>query len=188
MSAEASTLMQLCTENVYNDNIFHLLGLPTLATLRQIRRRREDLEAAHEMNVDAWVREFGHLRGIRAVPSFEEVQVAFERLKDPEFRLVSEFFRAWDDGGAGEGINPQGGEAREILMKLEARLSGNCGVAVHDTAVLRHKYAVESELMLIHAGEYAPSDGAFKAGILQDWNESFSRSYPLGLAGGQERC
>ena len=142
MSAEASTLMQLCTENVYNDNIFHLLGLPTLATLRQIRRRREDLEAAHEMNVDAWVREFGHLRGIRAVPSFEEVQVAFERLKDPEFRLVSEFFRAWDDGGAGEGINPQGGEAREILMKLEARLSGNCGVAVHDTGVLRHKYAV----------------------------------------------
>ena len=175
MSAEASTLMQLCTENVYNDNIFHLLGLPTLATLRQIRRRREDLEAAHEMNVDAWVREFGHLRGIRAVASFEEVQVAFERLKGPEFRLVSEFFRAWDDGGAGEGINPQGGEAREILMKLEARLSGNCGVAVHDTAVLRHKYAVESELMLIHAGEYAPSDGAFKAGILQDWNESFSR-------------
>ena len=175
MSAETSTLMQLCTENVYNDNIFHLLGLPTLATLRQIRRRREDLEAAHEMSDEAWVHEFRHLRGIRAVPSFEEVQVAFERLKEPEFRLVSEFFRVWGDGGAGESINPQDGGAREILMELETRLSGDCGVAVHDTAVLRHKYAVESELMLIHAGEYAPSDGAFKSGILQDWNVSFSR-------------
>ena len=167
--------MQLCTENVYSDNIFYLLGLPTLATLRQVRRRREDLEAAHEMGVEAWVREFQHLRGIRAVPSFEEVQVAFERLKDPEFRLVSEFFRVWGEVGTGEYMNPQGGEAREILMELEARLSGDCGVSVHDTAVLRHKYAVESELMLIRAGEYAPSDGAFKSGILQDWDVSFSR-------------
>ena len=179
MSEEASTLMQLCTENVYNDNVFHLLGLPTLATLRQVRRRSEDLEAAHEMGEEAWVREFRHLRGLRAVPSFEEVQVAFERLKDPEFRLVSEFFRVWGAGDAGEHINPQDGGARAILMELEAgenaASSGNRGEIVHDAAVLRHKYAVESELMLIHAGEYAPSDGAFRADIVQDWNVSFSR-------------
>ena len=94
--------MRLCTENVYNDNIFHLLGIPTTATQRQIRRRKEDVESAHGMGSAAWNREFGHLLGTRSVPTFAEVTEAFEHLSDPEYRIVSEFFWLWtmDDDDA----------------------------------------------------------------------------------------
>lgn len=44
-----NSLKHVCTARVYLDNPFHLLGVPTTATPRQIRRRMEDLESAHAL-------------------------------------------------------------------------------------------------------------------------------------------
>ena len=80
MADEKSMLLQMCTENVYNDNIFHVLGLPINATPKKIRRRREDVEAASTLGGETWKNEFRHLLGHRGIPSLEEVNSAFERL------------------------------------------------------------------------------------------------------------
>ena len=54
MAQSDSILMKLCTENVYMDNVFHILGIGTNVTPRKLRRRREDIDAAHEFGGDSW--------------------------------------------------------------------------------------------------------------------------------------
>lgn len=95
MSESSTLLMKLCTENVFRDNVFHILGLRTTATSRQIRRRKEDIEAAHDLGKEAWKNEFKHLLSNRNIPTYEEAIEAFTHIEDPEFRIVSEFFWVW---------------------------------------------------------------------------------------------
>lgn len=110
---EQDALMRMCTETVYADNPFHLLGLPTTATPRQIRRRREDLEGARELGQSAWEEAFHHLLGNRPTPNEEDVEEAFAKLEDPESRLLAEFFWMWPLG-----------EEDPALKALQERHSG----------------------------------------------------------------
>ena len=50
---EVLILRQMCTEDVYRKNAFHILGLPTDATIKAIRRRREDLDSAWELGEES---------------------------------------------------------------------------------------------------------------------------------------
>lgn len=182
MADENSMLMQLCTENVYNDNIFHLLNLQTTATPRQIRRRREDLESAHEMGEEAWKREFGHLLGNRPVPSFEEVQTAFERLADPECHIVSEFFWMWpldeDDIAVKELTEGKRSTAIKIWEQAALGYGEKRLKAQHNLAVLYQFYAIDAELQAIDLDDNLPAD--FHKAMCDYWERSFE--YWEGLA------
>ncbi len=175
MAEEKSMLMRLCTENVYNDNIFHLLGLQTTATLRDIRRRREDLESAHDMGEGAWKREFRHLLGNRVVPTFEEVKAAFEHLADPEYRIVSEFFWMWpldkDDAALNELVNGKRSAAIKIWEQTAVGFGKKRSIAQHNLAVLYQFYAIDAELQAIDASEDVPDD--FHRQMCGYWEKSF---------------
>lgn len=168
-------LIQLCTENVYNDNIFHLLGLQTTATSRQIRRRREDLESAHEMGEEAWKREFKHLLGNRPVPSFEDVQVTFEHLADPEYRIVSEFFWMWpiedDDAALKELLEGNRSAAIRIWEQAAVGFGKKRSIAQHNLAIVYQFYAIDAELQAIDVAE-VPDD--FHRQMCDYWTQSFS--------------
>ena len=81
------------------NNPFYILGLPSDATPRQIRRRKEDLEAAHELGDKNWNASFPYLLKGSSIPSFETVKEAFARLEDVEDRVVAGFFWFWTPNG-----------------------------------------------------------------------------------------
>ena len=175
MADEKSMLMQLCTENVYNDNIFHLLGLKTTATPREIRRRREDLESAHDMGEEAWKREFRHLLGNRPIPTFEEVQTAFEHLTDPEYRIVSEFFWMWpiegDDSALKEFVGGQRSAAIRIWEQAALGFGKKRSIAQHNLAIVYQLYAIDAELQAIASDGEVHDD--FHKQMCDYWEKSF---------------
>lgn len=175
MADEDSMLIKLCTENVYNDNIFHLLGLQTTATPRQIRRRREDLESAHDMGEDAWKREFRHLLGNRFIPTFEEVQAAFEHLADPEYRIVSEFFWMWPIDDNDLALKDLIGGKRSAAIRRWEQAAVGVGkkrsIAQHNLAIVYQFYAIDAELQAIDVAE-VPDD--FHRQMCDYWTQSFS--------------
>lgn len=181
MSEPNSILMRFCTENVYHDNIFHLLGLRTTATPRQVRRRREDFESAKTLGADTWRAAFKHLMGTRTIPTPEEVDEAFDRLEDPEFRLVSEFFWPWpmdDDRAIDLLVDGRKNEAFGIWEHEALGCGKRRTIAKHNLAVVYHLYALDAELQILDGDGYAPPD--FKEKMLSYWEKCIS--YWEGLA------
>ena len=184
MADEKSMLLQMCTENVYNDNIFHVLGLPINATPKKIRRRREDVEAASTLGGETWKNEFRHLLGHRGIPSLEEVNSAFERLDDPEFRVLSEFFWVWPisdiDTSADEIIN---GDRLRVIQTWENEalcMGKRRSIAQHNLAVIYQFYAIDAEQQML---DQMKSNSSlledqewvdFKSKTCEYWEKSFS--------------
>ena len=84
------------TIDMLPSNPFYILGLPCEASPRQIRRRREDLEAAYELGSKSWNSSFPYLLKGSAIPNVEVVKDAFARLEDVEERVVASFFWFWE--------------------------------------------------------------------------------------------
>lgn len=184
MENENSMLMQMCTENVYNNNIFHVLGLPIDATPKKIRRRREDIEAANTLGGDSWKNEFKYLLGGRATPTFEEVISAFERLEDPEFRLLSEFFWVWptsdSDSAVEEIITGDRSRAIKTWETDAVGIGEKRLIAQHNLAVIYQFYAIDAEQQLldqlkINATLLDDREGSeFKSKLCEYWERSFT--------------
>ena len=126
-----------CDAQVYANNLFHILGIPTNATARDVRRRREDLEAAHVHGKSAWNAAFPHLFPGRTIPSKDEVDETFQRLEDPQSRLIDEFFWFWP--------RPVNGARDDGIF---AMLQGNWSVANGLWAQARHSTASEEDALI----------------------------------------
>lgn len=184
MANENSTLMQMCTENVYNDNIFHILGLPINATPKKIRRRKEDIESANTLGGDSWKNEFKYLLGGRGTPSVEEVNSAFERLEDPEFRILSEFFWVWPTSESDTSVEEIVSGDRTCAIKVWANDALGVGkkrsIAQHNLAVIYQFYAIDAEQQLldqmkINAALLEDQEWCeFKRKICEYWEKSFA--------------
>lgn len=184
MAKEISILMQMCTENVYNDNIFHVLGLPINATPKKIRRRREDIEAAHTLGGDSWKNEFKYLLGGRGTPTLEEANAAFERLEDPEFRLLSEFFWVWPTSDADTSVEEiVSGDRTRAIKTWENEALGvgrKRSIAQHNLAVVYQFYAIDAEQQLLDQMKVSanllddPEWQEFKTKLCEYWEKSFS--------------
>ena len=95
-SLYSELLLKFGTIDMLPNNPFYILGLPCEATPRQIRRRREDLEAAYEMGQKSWSASFPYLLEGSEVPSIDVVRNAFIRLDDIEERVVASLFWFWN--------------------------------------------------------------------------------------------
>lgn len=176
MAAMSSTLMRLCNENVYNDNVFHLLGLRTTATPRQIRRKRDDFESAKALGLESWREAFKHLMGNRPIPTSEDVEEAFNHLEDPEYRIVSEFFWMWplgdDDHALDELADGRRNNALSIWEQEALGFGKKRTIAQHNLAVAYQFYALDAELQALDNGGYMPQE--FRTKMLSYWEKSFS--------------
>lgn len=169
MEEAKSMLMRMCTENVYSENIFHVLGLRTSATARQIRRRREDFESAKALGGESWKEAF-HLIGSRAVPCEDEVEEAFSKLEDPECRIVSEFFWVWlmgEDDCAVDEIVAGRKDSAVAIWEQEANGYGERRL------VARHNLAVMYQMLAVDAEEVVLAGGVCDGRMQENWQKAF---------------
>lgn len=176
MAQSSSILTKLCTENVYMDNIFHILGVGVDVTPRKLRRRREDIDSAHEFGEDAWKNQFRHLLGNRRIPTYQEACDAFIRIENPEERVVSEFFWFWPTGTGDSSLEDLLAGHRSSAIKAwengeyaygKVRIS-----SLHNLAIVYHLYAIDAELQAIAHGGNVPDD--YHSKMCSYWDKSFS--------------
>ena len=176
MAQSDSILAKLCTENVYMDNVFHILGIGTNVTPRKLRRRREDIDAAHEFGGDSWDGQFKHLLGNCEVPTYQEVCDAFDRIENPEERIVSEFFWFWPTSDSDTSLDTLLEGHKSAAIKAWEQGEYAYGktriISIHNLAILYHLYAIDAELQSISSGGNVPSD--FHSKMCEYWDKSFA--------------
>ena len=174
MMAEASILSQMCNEGVYRKNAFHILGLPTDASAKTIRRRKEDFDSARELGEQSWKQEFPHWLSKSEVPTYQQVCDAFAFIEDPANRLVAEFFWVWpiedSDAAVKNFLSGRRDEACAAWFSSAQKYGRRRAIAQHNLAVVNHALAIEGELALISGSGIAPD----KANVEELWRKSFA--------------
>jgi len=173
MMSEVSILSQMCNEGVYRKNAFHILGLPTDATAKTIRRRKEDFDSANELGGESWKREFSHWLGKAGLPSYQQVREAFAFIEDPANRLVAEFFWIWpiedSDATVKDFLSGRRDEACASWFASAQAGGRRRAIAQHNLAVVNHALAIEGELSLLSG------NGLAQGKVTEEyWQKSFA--------------
>lgn len=147
-------LAEMATPDVYRRNPFHLFSLNVDATLRDIRRRREDIDAA--MATGDVKSEVAQSILLSPAPDEHAITDSFARLENPVTRLLDEIFAFWPLPG-------KTCKQDEFLRRLASGTGGTSAitdvcrawntltqtesshVAYHNLAVMRHLLALEWE-------------------------------------------
>jgi hypothetical protein len=135
-------LSAYATVDLYRRNAFRLSGLPVDASLRQIRRKAGEIEAAERLGDDGLI-EGGRLFPVKPRPSAETIRTALQRLRDPNQRLLEEWFWLWPipdvelDGAEPSDVGRAWGE-------LIGTGKAHASTALHNLAVIAHLNVLES--------------------------------------------
>jgi hypothetical protein len=134
---------------LYRRNVFRITGLPIDSTARQITKRAEQLKLAAEL---------GHVQNkaiheldINPPTANEQIQEALQRIKEPELRLIDEYFWFWPMHEDGSQKDPaicalQEGKvqtALQIWQEIEND-PDHGSIAAHNLAVFDHMVAIDS--------------------------------------------
>ena len=159
-----NVLFQIAHPDLYERNPFNVLNLPVDATAKDIRRRKEDIEAAFDAGMAA--AEFANvLPGdkTRKTPTRSEVDELFATLEDPEKRIAYALFWFWPEDlvdaeretNRKRSRNPNdafGHHAVVATWDRDARLpDGSTStqfISRHNLAVFHHMMGVTYELEL----------------------------------------
>ena len=148
-----NVLFKIAHPDLYARNPFNLLNLPIDATAKDIRRRREDIEAAFEAGTEEDEFKFVlPLDNQRKPPTLDAVHEAFDALNDPEMRIGYSLFWFWpEDESVGRGARTS---ASSDIERLSARWNEKAKLlpAGAERARCRHNLAVYNHLMAL-AGE-----------------------------------
>ncbi|MCP5560567.1 MAG: hypothetical protein H7A55_22730 [Verrucomicrobiaceae bacterium] len=145
-SSECPPLIEASTLRLYQNNIFRITGLPVDATPREVSRRAQELQMMEEMGtVGGGVFAFPLI----PPPTTEDIRQALARMKEPEHRMVDEFFWYWPEK-FGDSKNDEAiqallaGDAQKAIdIWVERESYGNSIVATHNLAVMFHMFAVD---------------------------------------------
>lgn len=169
-------LLKIAHHDLYERNPFNVLNLPVTATVRQIRRRKEDIEAAFDAGTEAV--EFADILPEdehRAPPTRAEVEDAFAALEDPERRIAYALFWFWPDTSVSKEQNPNLSIAQWLSSfdeTFEARSdSPSLLMGCHNLAVLSHLMALGYEQSLLRDREW---NGATPEEVRQHWKYALS--------------
>jgi hypothetical protein len=143
---DCQPLIEAATLELYQKNIFRITGLPVDATPKEVARQAQKLQMMEEMG-----------DGIAASAAFplapppttQQIREALSRMKEPEHRLVDEFFWYWpeefgdskNDAAIQALLTGDGQKAVDIWVNREDE--GGSPVAKHNLAVMFHMYAVD---------------------------------------------
>ena len=145
-SAKCTALFEACTLSIYDKNIFRLTGLPVDASARDISKQAQKLQMLEEMGGD--VKSLLGAFAPKTLPTVSEIREALARMKDPEQRIIDEFFWFWPET-FGESKNDEAiqaalsGKADNAYELWRSRENEGSHVAQHNVAVLYHMYAIE---------------------------------------------
>lgn len=137
--------------NLYRENTFRITGLPVDATEREMRRQASALKHLEEFGAaeDAVT----HAYALRPSPTADQIRAAMQRLKDPELRLIDEFFWFWpkefgkgSEDPALQALQRGDASAAYEMWKSDLGESDHGAVAAHNLAVAHHLQALDMTL------------------------------------------
>ena len=182
-----NVLFKIAHPDLYERNPFNVLNLPVDATVKDIRRRKEDIEAAFDAGTEA--AEFANILPgdeTRKPPTRAEVDELFATLEDPEMRIAYALFWFWpEDLGEAEreanrklNRNPNGAFGHHEIVAVwdrDARLSDTTTtqlISRHNLAVFHHMMGLAYELELKSIAVDTPDyvRGYWRSSIYW-WNE-----------------
>lgn len=146
--ADYEPLFAVSNVRVYETNAFRLTGLDVDASLRDLAKEAEKLEMANKLGVK---HSHAEIFPLRNPPDMGTIKTALQKLKDPEQRLLQEFFWFWPLGdsskedGALKALREHAYD-RAVSVWKQAEKEDETGVATHNLAVYYHLGALESEL------------------------------------------
>jgi hypothetical protein len=161
---------------IYRRNVFRITGLPVDATARQITKRAEQLKLAGELG-HAEDGEHNAL-SLRPSPNSAQIQEALQRIKEPELRVIDEYFWYWPmhESGSTEDtaiqalLNGQIQDALRIWYEKENDPAYGA-IASHNLAVFDHMIALDWTLAQL--ADPANADAASRA--MRYWTQSMDR-------------
>jgi hypothetical protein len=183
-SSECRPLLEVAHADLYNNNAFRITGLRVDATAREMSKQVDALKYAEEFGQGATRR---GAFALNPSPSAEQIREAIARLKDPEHRLIDEFFWFWPEEFGQSAKDPaiqaidQGDQNGAYKLWSERQANADNGfVACHNLAVLYHLVALDWSKY--HFAEDV--DGERQEKIQWYWSES---SNLWGMVGTDDR-
>lgn len=176
-SATCKPLLDAATPEMFRVNAFRVTGLAVDATPRAINKRSDEIKMMEELGQGKEAH-IGAL-ALKTPPTVDQIRDAIQRLKDPEQRIIDEFFWFWPREFGQSASDPaikalEGGDADtayDIWKMLETSPTEG-HVAMHNVAVLRHLMALEWENHFAKAGELT-EENRHKTEKL--WRSAFKR-------------
>lgn len=146
--SHSEALLKVATPALYRQNAFRVLGLPINATLREIERHRKRLEMVKKFGIDSPDQNRSCFP-LAPPPDQDSIRHAIERLRDPEKRLIEEFFWFWPlkTGSAQDKILELLSKQKidEALNIWEKNEKEGCSVSTHNLAVFHHLAVLDKE-------------------------------------------
>jgi hypothetical protein len=177
-NSECPPLMEACTLDLYKKNIFRVTGLPVDASSKEVSRQVQKLQMLEDMGGgEAGSKTAFALAGKR---SSDEIRDALSRMKEPEHRLIDEFFWFWPEEFGASKDDPAiqailAGDKKAALQLWRDREKSGSHVAQHNMAVLYHMYAVDWTNS--HIAKELDEDREDK--IKACWRKAFERWEPM---------
>lgn len=146
----SDVLLSAARPDLYRINAFRISALPIDATAHDISRQTEKLKMMEKFSGN--IRQNGGPLPLDPIPNADDIREAMQRLRDPERRLVDEFFWFWphelgqsnNDGALTALARNDLKTAGEIWFKQE-RGSSQANVSMHNLAILAHLAALDLE-------------------------------------------
>jgi hypothetical protein len=149
-SQKCLPLIEAATKDLFRKNAFRITGLPVDATAREVSRHADKLKMFAELGQDPLTQDLAF--ALKPAPSLDEIREAIQKLKDPENRLIDEFFWFWPEEFGQNQSDPaiqalakgDSKTAVEIWNTREEASKDNI-VAVHNLALVNHLTALDQE-------------------------------------------
>jgi len=167
-------MMEACTLTLYQKNIFRVTGLPVDATSKEVSRQAQKLQMFEEMGGGATFPQPAF--ALATPPTTDEIRDALARMKEPESRIVDEFFWYWPEEFGASKSDPAiqamlAGDAERAVLLWRDREKNGSHVALHNMAIMYHMFAVDwTNYHVSYDIDHALDDQ-----ITEYWRKSFER-------------
>ena len=141
-------LLEVATPELYRQNSFRILALPINVTMPEVERRRKKMDMAAKLGLASPEQGHGYLP-IKPAPDQDCVRTAIERLRNPQKRLIDEFFWFWEltadspEDKALELLSRR--NIDEALNVWEEKEEEGCYISTHNIAIFYHLTALDME-------------------------------------------
>jgi hypothetical protein len=175
-SRECQPLIQSSHINIYRENTFRITGLPVDASEKEFKKHADKLKMMEELGYGQGANPAAF--ALDPPPSVDQIREAMQRLKEPEHRLVDEFFWFWPQEFGKSSHDPaiqailsgDSGTAYDIWTRLETSPDHDY-IACHNIAVMFHLIALDWTLYHISSEVDEEREGKIKG----YWKKSFGR-------------
>jgi hypothetical protein len=171
---ECKLLINAATKDLFRNNAFRITGLAVDATAREIIKHADKLKMMAELGQEQSANRTAF--ALNPPPGLDEIRDAVQRIKDPEQRVINEFFWFWpEEFGQGQSdaaiqalAKGDSNTALKIWSEKETNQSDGI-VAQHNLAIFWHLAALEWE----HKSLNGESDDSERREIEGYWRGTF---------------